>query len=90
MRGQTLAELEELRPRVYRCFEAGALATGALLEIFGGAKPYAEMSHDLDMAYFISATPRPLDARFSTPPRVVPQARPIWAMSPWSSRLFIR
>ena len=28
VRGRTVAALEELRPRVYRCFEAGALATG--------------------------------------------------------------
>ena len=41
VRGQTLAELEEVRPRVHRCFEAGALATGATLKIVGGTKPYA-------------------------------------------------
>jgi amidohydrolase len=50
VRGQTLAELESLRPRVYRCFEAGALATGAQLEIVGGEKPYSEMIHDRDIA----------------------------------------
>jgi amidohydrolase len=50
VRGQTLAEVEELRPRVYRCFEAGALATGARMEIVGGDKPYAEMIHDRDLA----------------------------------------
>jgi amidohydrolase len=46
VRGQTLAELEELRPRVYRCFEAGALATGSTMNIIGGDKPYAEMIHN--------------------------------------------
>ncbi len=50
VRGDTLAELEELRPRVYRCFEAGALATGCTLEIIGGDKPYSEMKHDPDIA----------------------------------------
>jgi amidohydrolase len=50
IRGQTLAELERLRPRVYRCFEAGALATGSKLEITGGNKPYSEMIHDRDIA----------------------------------------
>jgi amidohydrolase len=50
VRGQTLAELEKLRPRVYRCFEAGALATGCELEILGGDKPYSEMMHDLEIA----------------------------------------
>jgi amidohydrolase len=50
VRGETVAELEELRPRVYRCFEAGALATGCTMEIIGGDKPYSEMVHDRDMA----------------------------------------
>jgi amidohydrolase len=52
VRGETLARLEELRTRVYSCFEAGALATGAKLEIVGGDKPYSEMVHDPDIAEF--------------------------------------
>jgi amidohydrolase len=50
IRSQTLNELGDLRPRVHRCFEAGALATGATLQIAGGDKPYAEMRHDPIMA----------------------------------------
>jgi amidohydrolase len=50
VRGDTLAELEQLRPRVHRCFEAGALATGCKMEIVGGDKPYSEMIHDRDIA----------------------------------------
>lgn len=50
VRSETLEQLEELRPKVYRCFEAGGLATGAKVEITGGDKPYAEMIHDFDMA----------------------------------------
>jgi amidohydrolase len=50
VRGETLADLEKLRPRVYRCFEAGALATGAELKIIGGEKPYSEMIHDMEIA----------------------------------------
>jgi amidohydrolase len=50
VRGQSLQELEELRPRVHRCFEAGALATGSTLKIIGGSKAYAEMHHDPDIA----------------------------------------
>lgn len=50
VRGETLARLEELRPRVYACFEAGAVASGAKLEIEGGDKPYADMIHDQDIA----------------------------------------
>ncbi len=49
IRGETLKELEELRPRVYRCFEAGATATGSKLEIVGGDKPYAELVSDPEM-----------------------------------------
>src|SRR5262249_42123590 len=40
----------ELRPRVHRCFEAGALATGSTLQFVGGDKPYAEMHHHDAMA----------------------------------------
>jgi len=50
VRSETLAQLEELRAKVYRCFEAGALATGAKLEIKGGDKPYAEVRHDETLA----------------------------------------
>ena len=46
IRSETLAQLNELRPKVHRCFEAGGLATGAKLTILGGDKPYAEMRHD--------------------------------------------
>ncbi len=50
VRARTLEELEEIRARVLRCFEAGALATGAKLEVFGGEKPYAQMIHHRNMA----------------------------------------
>ena len=50
VRSDTLDELEELRVKVRRCFEAGALATGSKLEIRGGDKPYTEMLHDADIA----------------------------------------
>jgi amidohydrolase len=50
VRSETLEQLSELRKKVYRCFEAGALATGAKLEIRGGDKPYAEVRHDETLA----------------------------------------
>ncbi|HEY2664575.1 MAG TPA: M20 family metallopeptidase [Candidatus Binataceae bacterium] len=46
VRARSLAELEAIRSKVQRCFEAGAIATGSKLEIVGGAKPYAHMKHD--------------------------------------------
>lgn len=49
-RSETLDQLDELRPKVFRCFEAGALATGAKVAIKGGDQPYAEMLHDEDMS----------------------------------------
>lgn len=45
-RAETLAELEVLEERVLRCFEAGALATGAALTITPESKPYAEFRTD--------------------------------------------
>ncbi len=50
VRAKTVRDLEEIRAKVRRCFEAGALATGAKLDILGGQKPYAEMQHDPDIA----------------------------------------
>jgi len=50
IRSETLDQLAELRPKVYRCFEAGGLATGAKIAITGGDKPYAEMRHHDAMA----------------------------------------
>ncbi|WP_336297681.1 MULTISPECIES: M20/M25/M40 family metallo-hydrolase [Microbacterium] len=45
-RANTLEELAELEERVRRCFEAGALATGAALTITPESKPYAEFRTD--------------------------------------------
>ncbi len=55
IRSETLEQLDELRSRVYRCFEAGALATGAKLELIGGDKPYAEMRHNEALAALFGA-----------------------------------
>jgi amidohydrolase len=52
IRSETLDQLADLRPKVHRCFEAGALATGSRIEFVGGDKPYAEMRHDPAMAAF--------------------------------------
>ena len=50
VRAKTIGDLAEIKEKVQRCFEAGALATGSRLELIGGEKPYAEMHHDPDMA----------------------------------------
>jgi amidohydrolase len=46
VRAESLEELKDLAPRVDRCFEAGALATGASLTIEPESQPYAEFRND--------------------------------------------
>jgi amidohydrolase len=50
VRAETLEELDEIRAKVVRCFEAGALATGATLSIEPSGPPYAEVRHDAEIA----------------------------------------
>jgi amidohydrolase len=50
VRAKTLADLHDIRAKVNRCFEAGALATGATVEFEDSVHPYAEMHHDPGMA----------------------------------------
>src|SRR6266516_1803410 len=50
VRARTLAELGEIRGKALRCFEAGALATGATLEVKPSGEPYAEVQHDAQLA----------------------------------------
>src|SRR4029453_1630579 len=45
VRSETLDQLEETRAKVARCFEAGALATGATLELTRGGDPYPGLRH---------------------------------------------
>jgi amidohydrolase len=42
VRAESMAQLAETEDRVWKCFQAGALATGASLEITPESKPYAE------------------------------------------------
>jgi amidohydrolase len=64
IRSETMEELEELRPRVYHCFEAGAIATGAKLAILGGEKPYAHMIHDHEIAAIYQSNAECLGRKF--------------------------
>ena len=50
VRAGTLDQLQEVRDKVVRCFEAGALATGATLELTEDPNPYSEMRHDRDLS----------------------------------------
>jgi amidohydrolase len=48
-RSRTLLDLAQLVPRIHHCFEAGALATGAALEITDVCPLYAHMEHDQEL-----------------------------------------
>jgi amidohydrolase len=73
-RSRTIDDLQLLLPRVGHCFEAGALATGATLDVTDVCPPYAHMEHDHDLveAYRANAAtigrPEPQDGTgtFST------------------------
>ena len=49
VRAKTLGALDALRPKVDRCFEAGATATGCTYKVEEPSPPYAEMHHDPDL-----------------------------------------
>lgn len=49
VRAATIEDLAEVRGKLLRCFEAGALATGAKLDIQGGNQPYAQVVHDASL-----------------------------------------
>jgi len=50
IRARNVHDLRALRPRVERCFEAGAHATGATLDIVDLAPMYTHMEHDDGLA----------------------------------------
>ena len=64
VRARTLDDLDDVYQKVMRCFEAGALATGAKLEIVGGDKPFAHMQDDVEMAAFYQANAEELGRKF--------------------------
>ena len=64
VRAATVDELAEIHAKVMRCFEAGALATGATLEVVGGGEPYAHMAHDREMATAYQRNAETLGRRF--------------------------
>jgi len=67
IRATTVARLEELRDKVRHCFEAGALASGAELEIV--SRPvYADMRHDPALTAFYAANLEALGRSFEAQP----------------------
>ena len=49
VRAPTISDLAVTRPRVERCFEAGAIASGCSLEIADVSPVYSHMDHDEDI-----------------------------------------
>ena len=71
VRSRNLSELGELEPRVRRCFEAGALATGCTHEVTPKSPPYSEFEHDAAMVAIYKANAEKLGRRFPDIPRSV-------------------
>ena len=67
VRAITLDDLTEVYEKVMRCFEAGALATGAKLSVIGGDRPFAHLEHDLEMASAYQRNAERLGRRFPAP-----------------------
>lgn len=67
VRAITLDDLTEVYEKVMRCFEAGALATGAKLSVIGGDRPFAHLEHDLEMASAYQRNAEQLGRRFPAP-----------------------
>jgi amidohydrolase len=67
-RAPSIERLGRLQPRIDRCFEAGALATGAELEVVSGGSPYSEFLHDDELAVRYRHHAEQLGRTFSTRP----------------------
>ena len=68
LRSQSLDELKELAPRVFHCFEAGAVATGSHLEISGGDRPYAQVLHHTALSMLYQRNAEALGRQFVDAP----------------------
>jgi amidohydrolase len=64
IRSRTLKELDELEPKVYRCFEAGATATGCTHDIVLASPRYSEMIPDERMTALYRANAEALGRVF--------------------------
>ncbi len=69
IRANTLAQLDELEPKVRACFEAGAVATGASLDIQQASKTYSEFNTDERLATLYVKNAQDLGRVFSNETR---------------------
>jgi amidohydrolase len=64
IRSATLDELAELEPKVHRCFEAGAIATGCTHEVVEKSPKYSEMRDDAELRAIYKANAQQLGRVF--------------------------
>jgi amidohydrolase len=69
VRSTTIDQLQALRDRVMRCFDAGAVATRAELTVAGGYSPYADVRHDHAIAAAYERNAVALGRSFTKPDR---------------------
>jgi amidohydrolase len=65
VRAPRVAELRDIYTRAVKCFEAGAVATGATMSVTGGNRPYAEVTHHQQLAERYRDNGSALGRRFS-------------------------
>ncbi len=71
VRSRNLRELAELEPKVLKCFDAGALATGCTVDAVKAGPAYSEFDHDTVIAALYRANAEKLGRRFlDVPPDV--------------------
>jgi len=67
VRARTLHDLHDIKAKVVRCFDAGAVATGCTLRIDDSPAPYAEVQHDGAIAALYRANAEALGRSFLEP-----------------------
>lgn len=76
VRSRTVAELEDLEPRVHKIFEAGAMATGCAHDIVVHSAPYSEFLDDEDTLSLYRANAEALGRRFPSVQKRRPAGQP--------------
>ncbi|MEJ6488153.1 M20 family metallopeptidase [Leucobacter sp. USCH14] len=75
VRAETMEQLLALESRVLRCFEAGALASGAKLTVTPESKRYAEMRTDAEALEIYRTNAVALGRNFDVPPEAATMNR---------------
>lgn len=76
VRARTIAELDDIKPRVMRIFEAGALATGCTHEVTEYSDAYSEFLDDEDTLALFRANAESLGRRYPAAQKRRPPMQP--------------